>query len=77
MTAEERAEMLVDEYWPDQLAASVIAAAIRTAEEAATLAERARCAKVCRDTQAELDREFSPEGCTDTADEAAERIEAG
>ena len=49
-----------------------IAAAVR----AARAHEREACAKLAEETHAELDAQYSPEGCTDTALTVAERIRA-
>lgn len=79
MTPEERADNAVKDVanvtggYANTAGRDVIARVIRDA----VLAERERCAALCERVQAEMDKEFAPEGCTDAAREAAERIREG
>lgn len=73
MTPEERAENV---QWGGRPLPIETRAAIAAAIRDAVAAAIERCAKICEATHAELDARFSPEGCTDGALVAADRIRA-
>lgn len=83
MTVEERgkiwgfaAQMLPECFEGEELAQQILKTIIEFVVDAEQT-ERERCAKVCEQTHAELDAEYSPEGCAGTALVAAQRIREG